>query len=223
MRAYSLQVVEIATSGGQICVRCATEAGLGCAPGQFYLALAELPDHPLWRLPLYPFAPASGGLEFWIDSTHPYANLSPGAQLDLIGPAGQGFRLTPQTTHLLLVAPTLQRLWPLLYTALARQCALTVLFPPDVIVPPLPAEVEIQRGALTAEMVLWADLVALDLPEPQPFAHALRLLGPPRPATFVQAFIPPLMPCGTGACQACWVEVHDKLKLACVDGPVFNL
>jgi dihydroorotate dehydrogenase electron transfer subunit len=48
----------------------------------------------------------------------------------------------------------------------------------------------------------------------------LRLNPPPG---FVQALLTPPMPCGVGACRACWVEVGTSRRLACVHGPVFEM
>jgi dihydroorotate dehydrogenase electron transfer subunit len=40
---------------------------------------------------------------------------------------------------------------------------------------------------------------------------------------FAQALKVPSMPCGVGACQACAVSTHHGPRLACTDGPVFDL
>jgi dihydroorotate dehydrogenase electron transfer subunit len=40
---------------------------------------------------------------------------------------------------------------------------------------------------------------------------------------FAQALVVPTMPCGVGACQGCAVSTHRAPKLACTDGPVFDL
>ena len=43
------------------------------------------------------------------------------------------------------------------------------------------------------------------------------------PPGFVQVIVAPLMACGSGACQGCAVETVRGMRLACVDGPVFDL
>jgi NAD(P)H-flavin reductase len=43
------------------------------------------------------------------------------------------------------------------------------------------------------------------------------------PAGFAQVIVAPLMACGFGACQGCAVETARGMRLACVDGPVFDL
>ncbi len=156
-------------------------------------------------------------------SAHPYAALEPGDTLDLVGPCGRGFSLPPGATHLLLVAGTLNRLYSLAHLALERHFSVTLLLASDAPLPSLPFDVEVQRGALTAELAAWADLITADVPDPLAFAQQARRLRLNPPPGFVQALITPLMPCGVGACQACWVEIGHHRRRACVDGPVFHL
>lgn len=227
MRQFSLSVTEITTLGRQILVRCDSDGGPTplSAPGQICLAQANLPTQPFIRIPLYPFHKQPGVLEFLISPAHPYAGLEPGMALDLIGPCGRGFDLPPRGAHLLLVAASPERLLPLIYLALERGFAITFLISDTAPLPELPSAIEIQRGPLTAELVTWADIIALDVPNPLDEARNIRTLSPTRPASFIQAYITPPLPCGVGACQACWVETqatHSR-KLACVEGPVFQL
>ena len=223
MRQFTLSVAEIATSGGQLRVRCGSDLELTAAPGQFYLARAGRATQPFLRVPLYPFHTQSGSPEFFVGPTHPYAALEPGDTLDLVGPCGRGFSLPPRAAHLLLVAHTLERLYALAHLALERHFAVTLLLPPDAPLPSLPLDVEIQRGTLTADLSAWADLIAADVPDPLTLAQQARLLRLSPPPGFVQALITPTMPCGVGACQACWVEIGHHRKRACVEGPVFHL
>ena len=218
-------MAEIATSGpgGQIYVRCGGGPEVTAAPGQFYLARADIATQPFLRVPLYPFHTHNGGLEFFVDPAHPYAALEPGDTLDLVGPCGRGFSLLPGAAHLLLVAGALDRLYSLAHLALERHFFVTLLLPLDAPLPSLPLDVEIQRGTLTADLAAWADLVAVDVPDPFTFTDGIRRLRLHPPPGFVQALITPTMPCGVGACQACWVEIGHRRKRACVEGPVFHL
>jgi dihydroorotate dehydrogenase electron transfer subunit len=43
------------------------------------------------------------------------------------------------------------------------------------------------------------------------------------PAAFAQVIVAPPMACGSGACMGCAVETARGIRLACVDGPVFDL
>ncbi len=225
MRALALTVTEIATSAGQVHVRCGGSE-LNPTPGQFYLAWAATPKQSFLRLPILPYLTPIGGLEFCVASDHPYAALEPGQTLDVIGPCGRGFNLPAQATHLLLKCDSPARLLGLIYRALDARLNVTLLLPEAAPLPEAPLDVEIARGPLTIDLADWADVVALDVADPVTDARLLRSLCPMRPAEFVQALILPPMPCGTGACQACWVETGPhphRRRLACVDGPVFNL
>jgi hypothetical protein len=76
-----------------------------------------------------------------------------------------------------------------------------------------------------AEALAWADFLALDIPLVK-LPDLGQILGvnlrqPPCPA---QALVAVDMPCGGAAeCGACGVKVSGKWKLACKDGPVFDL
>ena len=223
MRPFTLNVAEIATSGRQLHVRCDRSPNLPSTPGQFYLARAEIAAQPFLRVPLYPFHTRDGGPEFWVDSAHPYAALEPGDTLNLVGPCGRGFSLPPRAAHLLLVADELPRLYSLAHLARARQFDMALLLSAEAPLPALPPDIEVQRGALTTDLVAWADLIAADIPDPIAFAHQARRLRLNPPPGFVQALMTPSMPCGVGACQACWVEIGHHRQRACVEGPVFHL
>lgn len=215
MQVATWQVREVATSGGLVQVTCAG-AWHGYA-GQ--AVLAAQPDQPLLgRTPLYPHAAPDEPPCFWVAPTHPYARLAPGAALEMLGPVGRGFRWPPNARHLLLLATALENLLGLMHAALAQQLAVTVLTPRRLSA--LPPEVEVQRGPLTAELVHWADLVALDVADPLTTAKKVRALAPHRSAAFVQALFHTPLPCGFGACQACWIDLPAGKKLACETGIV---
>ena len=221
MRQFELRVAELAAIGGSVRVEC-TGPHPVTAPGQVCLALASLPAQPFLRLALYLLAAQGAAPVFFVPPWHPYARLAPGDRLDLIGPAGRGFRLPSEGGHLLVIASRLERLAPAVEAALQRGLAVTVLTPRSADM--LPSDVEIHRGPLSAELALWADLVALDVADPAAHAERVRALAPGRGPEYVQAIQTPVMPCGVGACQACWVQLaapHAR-KLACVDGPVFS-
>jgi hypothetical protein len=216
--------MRVARLRGGVQVMCAGAAPL-FAPGQAALTHSRLPTQPFLRVPLYPFHSSAGGFEFCVaEGGHPYAALVPGDELDVLGPCGQGFHLPPRVGHLLLAAAAPLRLLALLDWALERGWAVAMWLPPGAPQPDLPEPVEVQRGELAAELLDWADVVALDLPEPARWAAEIRAARPGRAEGFVQALVDVPMPCGTGACQACWIDADGGRgrKLACVDGPVIQ-
>ena len=225
MREFELRVVEVAAYGGSIRVECEGPHP-GAAAGQVCLALADLPNQPdlrvSLRVPLYFLPLPDQRAGFYVPATHAYARLAPGDRLDLIGPAGRGFRLPAGGSHLLVIAGSLERLAAAVEAALRRGLAVTVLTPRSAEL--LPADVEIHRGPLDAELALWADAVILDVADPAARATRLRDLAPGRGPDYVQALHTLPLPCGVGACQACWVHLPhaNARKLACVEGPVFS-
>ena len=221
MREFELSVIEVAAVGGSIRIEC-EGPGPGAAAGQMCLALARLPDQPLLRVPLFLLPLHERRPAFYVPATHAYARLAPGDRLDLIGPAGRGFRLPASGGHLLIIASRLERLACAVEAALQRGLAVTALTPRSAEL--LPPDVEIHRGPLDAELARWADVVALDVADPAARAARLRALAPERGPGYVQALHLPPAPCGVGACQACWVHLPhaNARKLACMDGPVFT-
>jgi len=220
VRQFELTITEVAAIGSAVRVICAGPDP-GAQPGQVCLAWAEAPTQPFLRVPLFMQGGATSDSQFFLPLGHPYARLAPGDALDLLGPLGQGFRLPKRGSHLLVVAAALERLLPVIKAALEGGLAVTALTPRSADL--LPSDVEIQRGPLTDELATWADLVALDVSDPRARAQHIRALAPQRGPEYIQALVTPPLPCGTGACQACWVELaqpHQR-KLACVDGPVF--
>ena len=220
MRQFELTVSEVAAIGGAVRVTCAGPDP-GAQPGQVCLAWSEGPTQPFLRVPLFVHGGATTHPQFFLPLGHPYARLAPADTIDLLGPIGRGFQLPKRGSHLLVIAGALERLLPLIEAALEGGLAVTALTPRSADL--LPSDVEIHRGPLTAELAEWADLVALDVADPRARAQHIRALAPQRGPEYIQALVPPPLPCGTGACQACWVELTQPhlRKLACVDGPVF--
>ncbi len=227
VREFELVVSEVAAVGGLIQVQC-EGPDPGAAPGQVCLALCKrsAPADQAWlRAGLHLAPRESSGAAFYVPLTHAYARLQPGDRLEVLGPCGRGFRLPAGAPaarpHLLVLAGSLERLLPTIQHALRQTMAVTVITPRSADL--LPADVEVHRGPLTAELAAWADVVVLDVADPQTRARHIRELAPPRAETFVQALFQAPLPCGVGACQACWVEPAHTKRLLCVEGPVFAL
>jgi hypothetical protein len=151
--------------------------------------------------------------------------------LDLWGPLGRGFHLPSPLQRLACAAlgSSMARLLPVLREALSRGAAV-VLFT-DLPLPSLSSDLEVQPLGALPEELYWPDFLALDLAAEQlPGLRAILKLNPsvliPYP---VQALILSPMPCGGAAdCGVCAVPgrasgPRSGLKLACKDGPVFDL
>jgi len=78
---------------------------------------------------------------------------------------------------------------------------------------------------LFPDLVRWADCacIAGDPATYPALAESVREVRAGSGRRFAQALVVPPMACGVGACQGCAVSVARGTKLACTDGPVFDL
>lgn len=199
-------------------------ASLVPAPGQYLLAQTRTDtDSPL-PVPVYSAATTHNG--FYAAAPLPVA-WTPGAALALKGPLGRGFSLPPAARKVLLASwgGCGGRVLSLL-EACRRQNAEVVLLaetaPEDI-----PLSVEILPPAALPEAARWADYAALDIKRgqiesvlaSQPLSDSLSLLS-----GYAQIFIETPVPCGGLAeCGLCAVDTRSGVRLACKDGPVFDL
>lgn len=178
------------------------------------------------------------------------AALATGAPLDLLGPLGRALPRRPESRSVLLIAEglTVGPLLALPETAPTdgQQFALLSVVPEGgSIYPPeaLPVSLEYQlaprgeAGAIAHELLQWADVVYAagsqrfyyDLREEirrarpgQRGGFAFGLLIEPfgwQPPGWGEARIA----CAAAACRACLVELRREKRLACVQGPAFDL
>jgi hypothetical protein len=151
----------------------------------------------------------------------------PGTRIQLRGPLGSGFTPPANLRRLALasLAGDIARLQPLMQSALGQGAAVALFT--EHTLPGLPSAVEVNPLETLYEAMTWADYLALDLP-PQAISGLGRLLGveqaPRALPCQAQALVHLAMPCGGLAdCAACGVETRRGWKLACSDGPVFDL
>ncbi len=192
------------------------------APGQYLLAHDPASDDPL-AVPVFSSGSFADG--FLAAPSLP-RTWTPGKTLSLRGPLGRGFRLPASARCIALAAldanpaPLLSLLPPA--RAQDASVALACDLPPDG----LPADVEIQPLAALADLIAWADYLALVAPR-ESLPGLRERLGHARqfPVTReAQALILAPMPCGGLAeCGVCSVEIKGGTKLVCEDGPVFDL
>ncbi|MEW5872687.1 MAG: hypothetical protein AB1894_25730 [Chloroflexota bacterium] len=225
MHSYPAHLAEIRLQGSLASAWVACPPGVIPAPGRYVLAWALADENAPLATPLFAAEASEAG---FLAAPPLPAHWQPGARLLLKGPLGHGFSLPIGVRRLALAAlgETEARLLPLLHQALEGEAAVALFS--DLPLHRLPAAVEVHPLDELPEAFHWADFLALDLPLPalpalrQRLGLANELDHLPCPA---QALILAPMPCGgMGACGACSLPGRGRhWKLACQDGPVFEL
>jgi hypothetical protein len=222
MRTAEAEILELSLEGDLPAARLACPPGLVPAPGRYLLAARPGTDDPL-PVPLFAARVTPDG---FLAAPPVPADWAPGTRLRLRGPLGGGFNPPPAARRVALAAlgETPSRLLALLPAVLGQGAALTLLWERPF--GSLPAEVEVQPPAALPEVCAWADYLALDLPRAR-LAELPDLLGWNLPGALppaAQVLVETPLPCGGLAeCGVCAVEVRRSWKLACKDGPVFDL
>jgi len=167
------------------------------------------------------------------------AELRVSDRVDVLGPIGRGFQIEAPSRNLLLVAagsseldPDLGPLLPLVDRAVTDRRSVTLAYAAPSAgqaypVSALPPAIEVIRAIdadlieLLSDAIAWADQVFACGPDGfiSQLADRIRAIRFPAPRGFAQALHPVDLVCGVGACGAC----RSGSKLACVDGPVFEL
>jgi hypothetical protein len=151
----------------------------------------------------------------------------PGTHLELRGPIGRGLRLPERAKRIALVAlgKTPSRLEPLAGQGLERREATVALYT-DASLPILPTALEVQPLQSVPEATAWADFMAIELPLDS-LGDLRGVLGLERGEHLPcpgQILIETPMPCaGLSDCGACAIPAGRGWKLACKDGPVFDI
>lgn len=208
---------------------------------------------PLIRRPLFIAATdaQAGTCQLLVARTDPafafVSALSRGAHLDVLGPLGQGWTIDGAARMLALLgtATHAAALFALAHGAVGRGLSVSVLLgtdetlsAPEPFLLPAAAEYNVAVGtsadsaalSLLDEQVLrWADQVAVALPQTQLSAVAQRVRNVRLQWSrgFAQAAL--LHPddsglaCCVGVCGVCAIETRQAARLACIDGPIFDL
>jgi hypothetical protein len=216
------ELVEIYLENGQTGGRLLCPPGSIPSAGQYLLAHDPASSAPL-PVSLFCAVTIPGGF-----LTAPPLPLTwrPGHVLSLRGPLGRGFSLPTSARNVALAAlgETTARMRPLLSAALEQTASVVLVS--DLELPDLPPEVEIQLTTSLAEVVKWADYLALDLPRASlpGLREKLGFTEQDRVRLEAQALVLTPMPCGGMAeCGVCAVSARRGWRLACKDGPVFDL
>jgi len=216
------RVSEIRLWDGQEAAWITCPAKLIPAPGKYTLAWSPEDGEAPLATALFASQVSEQGFLAALPALHAWG---PGTRLSLRGPLGRGFHLPPVTRRIALVAlaGACTRLLPLVQEGLARHAAVALFT--DVLPSNLPTSVEVAPLSGLAEALTWADFLAIDVPmEDLPgLVQVLGTGGRPLPCP-AQALVVTPMPCaGAAECGACAMKASGKWKLACKDGPVFDL
>lgn len=216
------QIVEVFLQSGLRQARISCPTNLIPSAGQYLLAGSDASYDPL-PVPLFytDFSPSG----FITASPLPTA-WTPGREISLRGPLGSGFTLPVTARKVALVAfdDSYARLYGLIAPALKQNAAVVLVC--DVDTDGLHDDVEVHPTSSLEDVLGWADYVAFDVERENLFGLKQRLDGWKQLTAKCEAqiLIHAQMPCGGIAdCGVCSVMTRSGWKLACKDGPVFDL
>lgn len=211
-----------------------------CSPGQFFLVRPNLPLLDPYLRSVW-FAPRLVGdrADFWVsdvgggegsslENAERHLRSRGEREFDLIGALGQGFDIPPQARALLVVAENARFAAPLigLIEMLVKQerevvfaCGEPAL--PDQLIPPeVEYRVEVKALGELGDARQWSEFLIAS--GTRVFLDELEATAAHRTqGSKLLSDIP--FPCGVGACYTCALETRSGIKLACHDGPVFDL
>jgi NAD(P)H-flavin reductase len=215
------QVVELVLEDGGLLVRISCPPNMIPAPGQ-YLLVSDASDSTLLPVPVFYTDSAAEGF-----TAAPLGNnsWSPGQELHLRGPLGQGFELPVSARRAAMVAfdAPPARLRGLIRPALRRDAAVVLVC--DFASDRLPDEVEVQPLSALTDVMGWADYMALDAARENLYKLGERIgwSNQAQALREAQILVRTPMPCGGLAeCGVCAVNLKSGSKLACKDGPVLD-
>lgn len=215
------QVVELTLENGLRHARISCPTNLIPSPGQYLLA-SDASDSPL-PVPIFYTDSAPKG---FIAAAPVPDSWNPGHEIYLRGTLGRGFTLPLSAQKVGLVAfdDAPSRLRGLIALALRREAAVVLVS--DIAVDTLPDDVEVQPMSALIEILEWADYLAFDAAR-ENLPGLREHLGTMKQAWAwkeAQVLIRTPMPCGGVAdCGICAVTLKPGWKMACKEGPVFDL
>ena len=239
------------TSGAvQILHLRAPELATRLSPGQAVLIQTGWGYDPYLRRTFYPIAIQEAGFSIRLpldgDRGRAWLRLARlGARLDCLGPVVRGFALPPHARRILCLGQgdAAWTLLPLVRQAASQGYAVTLATETatrrqSIPAAMLPISVEYhiattdgsagRKGdlrALLPELLPWADAViaAADMAFYRQLGRAIEEMRVLLPKGYAQALYQMGFLCGTGACQACAVDIAGGRRRVCLRGPVFDL
>jgi dihydroorotate dehydrogenase electron transfer subunit len=213
------RIIELLLQDGCRYARISCPETLIPGPGQYLLAGHDqdsLLPVPIFHTDSAPQGFIGPAFEDW----------KPGDVLTLRGPMGRGFSLPASARKVGLVAfdSPPSRLKGLIPPALRQDASIVLLC--DSSTDHLPDVVEVQPVLAMREIFQWADYIALDVDRTNlgRLKEKLQEAGPRVVLPRAQVLVRTPMPCGGLAdCGVCAVTTRSDWKLACKEGPVFDL
>ncbi len=222
MKQGAGELIELYLENGLTGGRLLCPQNLIPGPGKYLLAHDAASDDPL-PAPVFNAGSIPGG---FLAAPPILLTWQPGTTLSLRGPLGRGFNL-PSSAKRVALAPlgeTSARLKPLLMAALEQNASVVLVS--ELNVSDLPPEIEIQPISALPVVAQWADYLAIDI-ERESLPGLREKMGFGEQAKInldAQVLIVTPMPCGGMAdCGVCSVTLRHGWKMACKDGPVFEL
>ena len=200
------------------------------ALGQFFLARLAATFDPYLPYIFYPSAIDDSGFTVDLAATDSALRfLSPGQPIELLGPIGTAIPNLPTRSRVLLVADTSPAvLLPIATQAIARGGTASLILANRYPLENLNPEIELRIGDLPTLLTEYAPTADFIFIHTQPrllptFYQTLAEVRARVATDFARALIDLPMPCGVGACQACYLKTRHGHKLACRHGPFFSL
>jgi dihydroorotate dehydrogenase electron transfer subunit len=215
-------------------------------PGQYVMITCDQGRERLLRRPISVHRKFAGGLEFLYavvgGGTQWLAQRHAGEKLDILGPLGNGFQISPKSKNLLLVAGGIG-IAPLVYLAeealkenkkvilLAGARTDQQMIPDGMLSQNVEFKTATEDGsrgykglvtALLPEYAAQADQVFICGPLVMFKAIAANYAGLLKDKP-VQVSLEVRMGCGLGFCYSCTIKTTHGLKQVCHDGPVFEM
>ena len=192
------------------------------SPGQYLLAHATGSDLPIADPIFFSRSTPNG---FIVAAPIPNSWI-PGMSLTLRGPLGHGFTIPASARKIALIAleDSPARLHGLIPLALNLGAEVVLLC--NSVLKDLPEAVEVQPLRAMQEILRWADFAAIDVARENlnQLKEKVREQNQAWARCETQVLIRTQMPCGALAeCGVCAVVIHHQWKMACKDGPVFDL
>ena len=216
------QIVELILENGLRHARISCPVNLIPSPGQYLLAGIASQSDPL---PVSLFSTESTPQGFIASAPIP-ETWTPGTEINLRGPLGHGFVLPPAAGKIALIAfdDSSARLRGLIRPTLDRSGSVVLVC--DTEEENLPDDVEVQPLSTLEDVLIWTEYAAFDVARENldRFRESLNELGHLSRKLEAQVMVRTPVPCGGVAeCGVCAVTLKSSSKLACKDGPVFDL